>query len=64
MTRAILLPIGLLIVALFLFGIIQYFSNRQKEVQWEEDKRLLEGALYTKTLEINELESRIGSRSW
>lgn len=64
MTRAILIPVVLLIVALFLFGIIQYFSNRHKEIQWEEDKKILEKALYAKNLEVKELENWIKSLEW
>ncbi len=64
MTRAILVPVVLLIVALFLFGIIQYFSNKKKEGQWGMDKKLLEEALNAKTLEVRELENWIESRRW
>lgn len=64
MTRAILLPVVLLIIGLFLFGIIQYFSIRKKEAHWAEDKKLLEEALSEKTTEVKELESWISSRRW
>lgn len=64
MTRAILLPVGLLIITLLLFGIIQYFSIKRKETQWLRDKELLEDALNNKTQEINELEEWISGRRW
>lgn len=64
MTRAILLPVFLIIVGLFLIAIIQFFSNRKKEAHWAEDKKLLEEALSTKTTEVKELESWISSRRW
>lgn len=64
MTRAIILPIVLIIVALFLFGILQYFSNKKKEANWAKDKKLQEEALFAKTSEVKELENWIGNRRW
>lgn len=64
MTRAILLPVVFLIVGLFLFAIIQYFSNKNNAIQWEDEKKVLEDALNVEEVKVKELEYWISNHRW
>ena len=64
MTRAILLPIVLLVLGASLFGMYQYFTLRKKEREWQEKEKDFEDLIVFQNQQINALQNGSRTQDW